>query len=85
MKGYERSGFGHALSLSGINPQDFPASIWQQGHFFELFHFLNLGLEYIQTQSSKSLGIYSVEQGKPLNKRAKFNGNTLNQTAGAMT
>ena len=31
----------NVLSLSGINPQDSPASIWQQGHFFTLFHFPN--------------------------------------------
>ena len=54
--------------LPGINPQAFPTSTWEPGHFFMFFHFS----KYLQNIQLNPCGFILDIKKVPLKKSAKF-------------
>ena len=52
--------------IPGINPQVFPASIWERGHFFVFSNFSNFGLQNLQNIQANPLFVVRKKDHKQM-------------------
>ena len=58
--------------IPGINPQVFPASTWERGHFFVFCTFQTLDYRISKTIQGNPCGFIHDNKNGPQNKCAKF-------------